>query len=238
MIELDALSRRYGRTIALDDVTLNIAKGEVFGLLGANGAGKTTLLSVLAGLLRPTGGDARVDGASVKGARNDVKHLVGIVPQHLSLYPALTPRENLRFFARVYGVPRGKVDARVTALLKEVGLSNRADDPAGDLSGGLKQRLNIAAALVHDPKVVLLDEPSTGLDPAARARVWELIQGLRARGRTLIVSTHYMDEARALCDRVALLERGRLATVLAKGPALDDLERRFSLEGIPGGVPS
>ncbi len=232
MIALDDLSRRYGSKRALDGVTLTVPKGEVFGLLGANGAGKTTLLSILSGLLRPSGGDARVDGISVRDPRA-LKHKVGIVPQHLALYPALSPRENLRVFARLYGVPRSEVDARVDHVLKEVGLTSRADDPAGDLSGGLKQRLNIGAAIVHSPAVVLLDEPSTGLDPAARGRVWDLVRTLRAEGRTLIVSTHYMEEARALCDRVGILESGRLAAVLPKGEGLRDLERRFKLEENP-----
>ena len=209
------LRRDFGERHALAGVSMEVQAGEVVALLGPNGAGKSTLLQILAGILHADGGSATVAGAKLPGDEARLHEVVGFVPQGESVYPELTVEENLRFFARVHGVSGGKrVRERVAALLREVALTDRAASRAGDLSGGLRQRLAVACSLVHEPAVLLLDEPGTGLDPVARDRLAAIIRGHKDRGQAVLVTTHNIEEAARVADRVILLSRGRVAAVM------------------------
>ena len=216
MIDAHRLSRDYGPTHALRDVSLRVARGETVALLGPNGAGKSTLLLVLAGVLRPTSGRAEVAGLRVPEDHARLGERVGFVPQGESVYPELTVRENLRFFGRAHGVPRAVADERASRLLRDLGLAERAGDLAGALSGGLRQRVAVAASLVHDPPVLLLDEPATGLDPLARGRLHDAMRALSGE-RSILFSTHNFEDAAALAHRVVLLSRGEVAATLPGG---------------------
>jgi len=207
MLALRDICRRFGQTIAVDGLTLEVRAGEVFGLLGPNGAGKSTTIAIATGLLLPDSGS--VDLLDM-GSPSDPKvrmHL-GLAPQEITLYTELTARENLRFFADLYGVANAR--ARVDELLALVELDARATDRVSTFSGGMKRRLNLAAALVHDPKLVLLDEPTAGVDPQSRNRILELVRRLAGEGKTVVYTTHYMEEAAKICDRVGIVDHGRL----------------------------
>jgi ABC-2 type transport system ATP-binding protein len=188
---------------------LDIARGEVFGLLGPNGAGKTTTLSLMMGLLEP---DAGVVDIAESGPPTDaeVRRKMGLAPQAMALYQELTGRENLRFFGRIQGLSGTRLEGRVDHGLEFVGLTPRGDDLVAQFSGGMQRRLNLAAAILHDPQVLLLDEPTVGVDPQSRNHIFDNIEALRAEGRTIIYSTHYMEEAERLCDRVGILDQGEL----------------------------
>ncbi len=207
MLALRDIRRRFGQTIAVDGLTLEVRAGEVFGLLGPNGAGKSTTIAIATGLLLPDSGSVDLLGM---GSPSDPKvrmHL-GLAPQEITLYAELTARENLRFFADLYGVANAR--ARVDELLALVELDTRAHDRVSTFSGGMKRRLNLAAALVHDPKLVLLDEPTAGVDPQSRNRILELVRRLASEGKTVVYTTHYMEEAAKICDRVGIVDHGRL----------------------------
>jgi len=209
MLSLVDVRKRFGSLTAVDGVSLTIERGEVFGLLGPNGAGKTTTISMIVGLTRPTEGAVRLDGrGDVTSAA--IRSRVGLAPQSLALYDDLTGRENLAFFARLYGLAGARARARVDEMLDFVGLADRAADRVGQYSGGMKRRLNLAVALVHDPDVILLDEPTVGVDPQSRNALFDAVERLSADGRTIIYTTHYMEEAQRLCDRVGIIDRGRL----------------------------
>lgn len=226
MILADRLSRDYGPTHALRDVSLRVADGETVALLGPNGAGKSTLLQVLAGILPATGGSAEVAGLRVPGDEARLGEKVGYVPQGESVYPELSVRENIRFFGRMHGVSGEALDARAARLMRELRLEERADDRAGALSGGMRQRVAVASSLVHDPPVLLLDEPATGLDPLARERLGASLRALGGRGRAILFSTHSLDDAAALADRVVVLGSGRVAAELPASD-LDGMEAAF-----------
>jgi ABC-2 type transport system ATP-binding protein len=212
------LRRDFGRgRRALQGVTLDVAAGETVALLGPNGAGKSTLLAILAGVLRPTSGAAWVGGVRVPPGGRALARLVGYVPQGESVYPELTVEENLRFFARLHGVRDAR--ARAAELLREVRLESRAVDRAGALSGGLRQRLALACSLAHDPRVLLLDEPGTGLDPAARERLAQLVARFRGRDRAVLLSTHSLEEAERVADRVLFLVEGSVRDALPAAQA-------------------
>ncbi len=211
---LEGVRKRYGDLLAVDGLSLEVRRGEILGLLGPNGAGKTTTVGLATGLLRPDEGRVEVAGAgapSTPAARGRL----GVAPQALALYESLTGRENLAFFGSIQGVGGSALRARVEEALAFVGLVDRADERVAGYSGGMKRRLNLAAALVHDPEIVLLDEPTVGVDPQSRSLVFENVAALRGRGRTIVYTTHYMEEAERLCDRVAIVDAGRL---LALGP--------------------
>ncbi|MBW3582364.1 MAG: ABC transporter ATP-binding protein [Euryarchaeota archaeon] len=210
MIRIHDLSVHYGGRRALDCVSLAVEEGELFGVLGPNGAGKTTLFKVLSGQMRPTTGSASVDGKDTTSRARAVQHVLGIVPQTFAGYEILTAYENLEFFGSLYGVKGAILMRRARDLLKTVSLDRRAHDAVSGFSGGMKHRLNIVLGLIHDPKVVIMDEPTTGLDPIAREELWEIIHALRKRGVTILLTTHYMQEAESLCDRVAILDQGRV----------------------------
>ena len=219
MIRLEGLRKRYGATTALDGLDLSIERGEVFGLLGPNGAGKSTTMGVLTGTVLADEGHITVAGGTPTDP--SVRQRIGLAPQSLALYPLLTGRENVAFFGRMYGLGGARLESRCDAVLRFVQLEDRQHDRVGGYSGGMQRRLNLAAALVHEPELVLLDEPTAGVDPQSRHAIHELVKALRAEGRTVVYTTHYMEEAAALCDRIAIVDHGR---VLALG-SLDELVR-------------
>jgi ABC-2 type transport system ATP-binding protein len=223
-----ALSKRYGKIEAVADVSFDVSKGEIFGLLGLNGAGKTTLISILATDQRPSSGDALILGHSICDERQAVRQLIGVAPQELALYPMLTAAENLRFFGRIYGIERKQLSGRIEQLLEFVGLQERRDDCVVTYSVGMKRRLNVAVALVHRPKLILLDEPTAGVDPQSREDILELVRRLRDEGNAILYTTHYMDEAEALCDRLCILNRGKIAAI----GTLDTLLRKLDFSEI------
>jgi len=245
------LSHSFGTTRAVDGVDLEISPGEVFGLLGPNGAGKTTTLRMITTLLPAAAGHITVFGVDVARRRMAVRRLIGYVPQQLSADGALTGRENVTLFARLFDVPRASRDAEVRRALDLVGLADEADRVAKGYSGGMIRRLELAQALVSSPRLLILDEPTIGLDPVARSAVWERITQIRTdTGMTVLVTTHYMDEAEQYCDRVALMHTGRiralgtpadLETDLGPGSTLDDVFRAVTgdrLESDEGGIRS
>ncbi|MBL8991524.1 MAG: ABC transporter ATP-binding protein [Phycisphaerae bacterium] len=209
MLHMRDVRKAFGRTVAVDGLSLRVHPGEVFGLLGPNGAGKTTTISMAIGLVRPDAGTVELEG---HGPPTDgkVRRMIGVAPQSLALYDQLTAEENLAFFGRLYDLKgRGLAD-RVQAVLGAVGLSPRRRDRVGGFSGGMKRRMNLAVAMLHDPPMLLLDEPTAGVDPQSRNNILELVRDLRAQGRTVVYTTHYMEEAQRLCDRVAVMDQGRL----------------------------
>ena len=212
-VEIENLGKRFGAREAVRGVSLGIGVGEIFGLLGPNGAGKTTLLSMLATLVAPGYGDARIFGHSLTSEVRAVRRLVGLVPQDISLYPQLTAQENLAFFGQLYGVPGRPLHARVEALLELVGLLARRTDLVETFSGGMKRRLNLAAGLVHEPRLLLLDEPTVGVDPQSRRHILEAIRAIADQGTTVLYTTHYMEEAERLCERIAIMDEGRVIAV-------------------------
>jgi ABC-2 type transport system ATP-binding protein len=203
------LRKTFGSLVAVESLELEIRRGEVFGLLGPNGSGKTTTIRMLTGLMQPTSGDASVVGFDVRRESESIRHNIGYMSQKFGLYDDLTIVENIRFYAGVYGLIGAEREARTIELMDELGLTERAQQLAGTLSGGWKQRLALACATAHRPAMVFLDEPTAGVDPAARRRFWEIIYTLASRGTTILVTTHYMDEAER-CQRLAFLSRGHL----------------------------
>jgi ABC-2 type transport system ATP-binding protein len=212
VIEAQGLSRKFGSLVAVDELDLTVHRGEVFGFLGPNGAGKSTTIRMLVGLLALSSGVVRVLGLDMPGGAEILRHRVGYMTQKFSLYEDLTVRENLEFAAEIFGLGRQRRRGRVEAVLEEHGLAARRDQRSGTLSGGWKQRLALAVATIHEPELLLLDEPTAGVDPDNRRRFWEKLFDLAAEGATLLVSTHYMDEA-VRCHRLGLVRRGRLAAV-------------------------
>ena len=213
VIELDRLTKCYGDLLAVDHVSLKIEKGEVFGLLGPNGAGKTTTIRMLVGLSRPSEGTARIWGHDIRTEATEAKGHIGVVPDVSNLYGELSGYDNLVFMAQLYGMPKRDWKERAASLLREVGLYERKDDRFASYSRGMKRRLTIAAALMHDPEVVFLDEPTTGLDVAGARGLRSLIQRLHAQGKTVFLTTHYIEEADQLCSRIAILVQGAIKIV-------------------------
>jgi len=209
IIRLNGLSKAYGKLLAVCDLSLQIERGEIFGFLGANGAGKTTTMRMLCGFLKPTSGGATINGVDVWRQRRIARAKFGYVAQKFSLYPDLTVLENLRFFAGAYRVPPNEMSGRIRRLLKQMDLEEKRDQPAGSLSGGMRQLLALGCALVHQPPLLFLDEPTSGLDPVHRQQMWDLLYDLSNAGMTIFVTTHYMDEAER-CTEVGFLHAGRL----------------------------
>ncbi|GAA3592375.1 ABC transporter ATP-binding protein [Kribbella ginsengisoli] len=210
VLTVDGLSKRFGDRTAVDGVSFTVAPGETYGLLGPNGAGKTTTIRLVCGLLHPDGGRCSIAGRAVSTSAVEAKELVGYVPQEVALYPDLTAAENLRFFGRLYRLGGRRLRARVGEVLELVGLADRADDKVESFSGGMKRRLNIGAGLLHAPRLLVLDEPTVGVDPQSRHAIMDSIQGLGATGTAVLYTTHYMEEAERLCDRVGIMDHGRL----------------------------
>jgi ABC-2 type transport system ATP-binding protein len=210
ILEVMALHKRYGATVALDRVSFQVHDGEIFGLLGPNGAGKTTLLSILSGLIDATAGGVRLLGRDALPLSKDLRRHIGIVPQELALYGELSARENLLFFGRLYGLHGTALSQRVDEVLAAVGLADRAGSKVDTFSGGMKRRLNLGAGLVHQPLLLFLDEPTTGVDPQSRNHLFEEIRRVNAGGATVVYTSHYMEEVQALCSRVGIIDHGRL----------------------------
>jgi lipooligosaccharide transport system ATP-binding protein len=210
MLTVRNLTKRYGGTEVVRGVDLDVRQGECFGLLGPNGAGKTTTLRLLLGLIEPDGGSIDLAGIPVPARAREARMKIGVVPQMDNLDPDFTVAENLQAYGRYFGLDRNSVAARVPQLLEFAGLANKADAPIGQLSGGMKRRLTLARALVHDPDILFLDEPTTGLDPQARHLIWQGLRRLINAGKTIVLTTHFMDEAERLTDRLAILDHGRI----------------------------
>jgi ABC-2 type transport system ATP-binding protein len=209
MLVLAGLRKRFGPSLAVDGLSLEVGRGEIFGLLGPNGAGKTTTVSIATGLLTPDEGRVTVTG---RGGPEDpgIRALIGLAPQSLALYGRLTGEENAAFFGSLYGLAGPRLRERVGAALDFVGLRNRARDRVDTYSGGMQRRLNLAVAVVHDPEIVFLDEPTAGVDPQSRSLIVENVRALREAGKAVVYTTHYMEEAERLCDRVGIMDHGRL----------------------------
>ena len=209
VLVLSHIVKRYGTRTAVDDLSLDVRRGEILGLLGPNGAGKSTTMHVATGLLTPDAGTVAI-GDYGSPSQPDARRRLGFAPQNLAVYDLLSAEENLAFFAQLYGLSGAALRARVDASLAFVGLTDRRHDRVDSYSGGMKRRLNIAAAVLHEPELVLLDEPTVGVDPQSRNAIFDSIEALQAQGRTLVYSTHYMQEAVRLCDRVAIIDKGRV----------------------------
>jgi ABC-2 type transport system ATP-binding protein len=236
MIRVEGLVKRYGPRTAVGGLSFTIGAGEIFGLLGPNGAGKSTTLSMLATLFAPDEGSITIAGFDAVREPAKVRPLIGFVPQDLALYPALSARDNLVFFGRIYGLRGKDLDVRVDSVLDLVGLKDRAADAVRTFSGGMMRRLNLAAGLVHGPKVLYLDEPTVGVDPQSRNFIFEHVLELRKQGLTILYTTHYMEEVERLCDRAAIVDEGRLLALDSPKRLIQDLGEGLLVVGLPGEV--
>ena len=213
-IEVNSIVKKFGDFTAVDGVTFKVEAGEIFGLLGPNGAGKSTLIRMLVTLLPPTSGSASINGFDVVKKADDVRHSIGVIPQAMTSDLELTVEENLSIFAKLYGVPRAKRNKLIAELIAAVELTQWADKPVKNLSGGMRRRVEIARGLVHEPRVFFLDEPTTGLDPVSRTGAWAMLAKIKSeRDLTVLLTTHYMDEADKLCDRIAIVDHGKLVAL-------------------------
>lgn len=209
-ILMDNVVKRFEDVTAVDGVGLHVEKGELFGLLGPNGAGKTTIVNILCGLLKPTSGYAMVGGYDVVKEGVKVKELIGVCPQETAIYPYLTGIENLELFGNLYTLDKNTLKAKCNLLLEKMELMQDAKRRVEKYSGGMKRRLSLIITLIHDPQIIFLDEPTVGMDPQSRRAVWDLMRELKKEGKTIFLTTHYMEEAEALCDRVGIIDYGRL----------------------------
>ena len=210
MISVENLSKKFGELQAVDRVSFTVSQGELFGLLGPNGAGKTTTICMISGLLRPDEGTVRIENFNLWESPRAAKRLLGLVPQDLALYQEFSARENLRFWGGLYGLSRSRLKQNTEDLLERVGLADRAGEPVSRYSGGMKRRLNLAIGLVHQPKALLLDEPTVGIDPQARNNILEIIRDVARQGTAVILTTHHLEEAEKLCDRIAIIDQGKI----------------------------
>ena len=228
ILEVDQLVKKYGDFEAVKGISFTVDEGEIFGLLGPNGAGKTQTISMLTGVIEPTSGSASIGGYDIHTDMDEVKKINGLVPQDLALYPTLSARSNLNFFGRIYGLGGNELKERVADVLNVVALTERADQAIEKYSGGMKRRVNIAAGLVHQPRLLFLDEPTVGVDPQSRNQIFESVQQLnRERDMSIIYTSHYMEEVELLCNRVAIIDEGEII-------ALDTIKNLISMLG--GGV--
>jgi ABC-2 type transport system ATP-binding protein len=210
MLEVHAIKKRFGSVTAVDGVSFRIEKGEVVGLLGPNGAGKTTTVSIICGLLAPDEGEVQLDGRALRSDTDPAKRKLGVVTQELALYDELSALQNLKFFGSLYDLSGPALDQSIASALELVGLSDRASHAVKTFSGGMKRRLNLATALLHDPDILLLDEPTVGVDPQSRNAIFENLEYLRDQGKSLLYTTHYMEEAERLCDHIVIVDQGRV----------------------------
>jgi ABC-2 type transport system ATP-binding protein len=217
IIEVKELTKifktRRTELIAVDHISFEIYKGEIFGMIGPNGAGKSTTFAMMTTLVKPTGGSIMVSGLDVEKEAEKIRQIIGIVPQQHSLYSDLTARENLELMGNLYDVPKKLMDERIDYYLKLVNLETHSDRFTGGFSGGMKQRLSVICAIIHDPEIIFWDEPTTGLDPQTRQAIWRLAMKFNKEGKTLIFTTHYMEEADKLCNRVAIMNAGKLVAI-------------------------
>jgi len=227
-IVIENLTKRFEDVTAVNGLSLEIEKGELFGLLGPNGAGKTTVINILCGLLEPTGGSVRVGGYDVQKEPEKVKEMIGVCTQETAVYPYLTGRENVELFGNLHTMPKQKLRKNTDELLEKMSLTEDARRRVGKYSGGMKRRINLIMALVHDPEIDFLDEPTVAMDPQSRHAVWGFIKGLKVQGKTVILTTHYMEEAEELCDRVGIIDHGKL---IALGSP-EQLKNEFSAKNL------
>jgi ABC-2 type transport system ATP-binding protein len=210
MLNIIGLRKTFGTLVAVDDVSFGVDAGEIVGLLGPNGAGKTTTVSMIAGLLTPDRGDVLIGGKRLSGDTDPAKRRIGLVPQDLALYDELSARNNLRFFGALYGLRGAALDRAIGDATELVGLADRLEDRVKTFSGGMKRRLNLAAGLLHDPDILLLDEPTVGVDPQSRNAIFENLEALKRRGKALLYTTHYMEEAERLAERIVVVDHGKV----------------------------
>ncbi|MCP9770868.1 ABC transporter ATP-binding protein [Lacihabitans sp. LS3-19] len=229
VIHTKNLTRKFGDFVAVDAITFDVKPGEIFGFLGANGAGKTTAMKILCGLLSPTSGKATVAGFDVYKQNEEIKKHIGYMSQKFSLYEDLTVRENIRFFGGIYGIPRKELKGKIDALINRLGLNDEADKLVGSLPLGWKQKIAFSVAILHEPKIVFLDEPTGGVDPITRRQFWDMIFEAASRGITIFVTTHYMDEAE-YCGRVSIMVDGAIAAL----DTPDALKKQFGVENMDG----
>jgi ABC-2 type transport system ATP-binding protein len=222
-LKIERVSKAFGAIRAVDAVSFEVRPGEIYGLLGPNGAGKTTTISMISGLLKPDAGEIFVAGTAFWSDPQKAKRIMGVVPQELAIYEELTGRENLEFWGRIAGLSFGEAKSRATELLTALSLTDRAKDAVKTYSGGMKRRINLGCALLHKPQLLLLDEPTVGIDPQARLNILEFIRGLRVSGTAILYTTHYLEEAETLCQRIGIIDHGRL---LAEG-TLSELQERL-----------
>jgi ABC-2 type transport system ATP-binding protein len=242
ILDVRQLRRSFGTIVAVEDVSFSVEAGTLVGLLGPNGAGKTTTVSMIAGLVTPDRGEVLIDGHRLAGDTDPTKRRIGLVPQDLALYDELSAHDNLRFFGALYGLSGAALASAAESALRLVGLSDRVRDTVKTFSGGMKRRLNLAASLLHDPDILLLDEPTVGVDPQSRSAIFDNLETLKGRGKALLYTTHYMEEAERLADRIVVIDHGRViaddtleglqsrgaaATALAAGADRPSLETVF-----------
>lgn len=236
ILKVDNLTKQYGSIMAVAGISFNIYRGEVLGFLGPNGAGKSTTIDMITTLQQPTSGRISYPGLSDSGQTHQIRQHIGIVPQELAIYGNLTVRDNLVYIGELYGLHGQTLRQRIEELMAEFGLSEKSGARARMLSGGLKRRLNFALADIHAPDLIFLDEPTVGLDPNARLLVWEIIQGFRQAKKTVLLTTHYMEEAEALCDRIILIDQGKIVaqgtTVELKAGLMDDIVLVYHVSGL------
>jgi ABC-2 type transport system ATP-binding protein len=223
LLEVKSLSKSFGAVRAVESVSFAVRAGEIYGLLGPNGAGKTTTISMVSGLLRPDAGEVVIAGSPYQSDPQRAKSIMGVVPQEVAIYEELTGRENLEFWGRIAGLTAAEARRRAAAMLEALALADRARDAVKTYSGGMKRRVNLACALLHEPRLLLLDEPTVGIDPQARLNILEFIRKLRAGGTAILYTTHYLEEAETLCQRIGIIDHGRL---LAEG-TLAELQERL-----------
>ncbi len=231
-IVIENLTKKFEDVTAVDGLSLQVEKGELFGLLGPNGAGKTTIIKILCGLLEPTNGTATVGGYDVQRDSAKMKELIGVCPQDTAVYPYLTGMENVEFFGNLYAMSKAKLKENAKKLLDKMSLSQDAGRRVRKYSGGMKRRINLIMALIHDPEIAFLDEPTVAMDPQSRHAVWDFIKDLEKQGKTIILTTHYMEEAEELCGRVGIIDHGKLIALsspkeLMKENDAKDLEDVF-----------
>lgn len=226
MLTANHLSKSYENIQALSNVSLSIKKGELYGLLGPNGAGKTSTISILSSLLKPDSGEVLYQGKSLSENISECKKMMGLVPQEIALYEDLTAIENLKFWGKLYGIKSKPLQSKIEELLEFMGLTDRKNHKIKTYSGGMKRRINIAAALLHNPKIVFMDEPTVGIDPQSRNLIFEVIEELHSRGLTMIYTTHYMEEAERLCDRIGIIDEGK---IIAEG-SLEELKKSSKIK--------
>ena len=223
ILVVEDLWKSYAQTVALRGLTFEISKGEFFGLLGPNGAGKTTTIGLLSGLIEPTRGHISIDGVDLFSRPMEAKAKLGLVPQSFALYPTLCAHDNLVFFGRIYGLKGKRLKERMARVLEIVELTDRANQPVATFSNGMKRRLNIAVGLLHEPEILILDEPTVGVDPQSRNAILESIRSLNQSGVTVLYTTHYIEEAQHLCDRVAIIDQGKIIALDSPARLIRDL---------------
>lgn len=233
-IEVNALFKQYGNTdvLAVDNLNLKIANGEIFGLLGPNGAGKTTTISILCGILKATSGEVAINGMNLKSDAGNIKKLIGAVPQEIALFPKLTAYENLRFFGNMYGLKGEFLKKRIMHFLNTFGLDQKAHDEIHTYSGGMKRRVNLIAGILHDPKILFLDEPTVGIDVQSRKVILDFLVSINKLGTTIIYTSHHMDEAEKFCSRVAVIDMGKIIVEGSPSGLVEDYDDCNNLEDI------